>query len=51
MLNIVQLAMLAEVVNWLVFVIYVKYFREEDVSTICWVGICIMFIGVIVAYS
>lgn len=51
MLNIVQLAMLAEVVNWLVFIIYVKYFRQEDVSTTCWVGISIMFIGVIVAYS
>jgi uncharacterized protein (DUF486 family) len=51
MFNIVQVAMLAEILNWFVFILYVKYFRKDSsISSNSWLGLSIMFIGVLIAY-
>jgi uncharacterized protein (DUF486 family) len=51
MFSLVQLALIVEVVNWTVFLLYVKFVKKEDVSSNSWVGISVMALGVLIAYS
>ncbi len=51
MFSLVQLALIIEVVNWTVFLLYVKFVKKEEVTTNSWAGITVMALGVLLAYS
>ena len=50
--NLVQLAMMAEIINWIVFIIYVKVIRKNDeIGKNCWLGLMVMFFGILISYT
>ena len=50
--NLVQLAMMAEIINWIVFIIYVKMLRKDDeIGKNCWLGLMMMMFGILIAYT
>jgi uncharacterized protein (DUF486 family) len=51
MFDLVQLALIVEAVNWTVFLLYVKFVKKEEVTSNSWVGIAVMALGVLIAYS
>jgi len=50
MFSLFQLAILIEFISWSVFTLYILYVRKEEITKNCWIGLGIIFIGVVVAY-
>lgn len=46
-----QLGLLAELANWVVFLLYVAYVKKESFDWKCWVSITLITIAVIIGYS
>jgi uncharacterized protein (DUF486 family) len=48
--SIFQLSILIELINWTVFMFYIKYIRKEEVTLKGWIALLIIAIGVVVGY-
>jgi uncharacterized protein (DUF486 family) len=51
MFTIFQLGLLAELVNWVVFLTYLKFYRKEKIENKMWLSLGIMSIAIYIAYS
>lgn len=50
MFSIFQLGMLAEIINWIVFILYIKFVKDEEIVWKTWVSLSIMIIAILIAY-
>jgi len=50
MFSLFQLGMIAELINWLVFILYIKFVKNEEIVWKTWLSLSIMIIAIIVAY-
>ena len=48
--SIFQLSILIELINWTVFMVYIKYIRKEEVTLKGWIALLIMAVGVVIGY-
>jgi uncharacterized protein (DUF486 family) len=48
--SIFQLSILIELINWTVFIVYIKYIRKEEVTLKGWIALLIIAVGVVVGY-
>ena len=48
--SIFQLSILIELINWTVFMVYIKYIRKEEVTLKGWIALVIIAVGVVVGY-
>lgn len=48
--SIFQLSILIELINWTVFIVYIKYIRKEEITLKGWIALLIIAIGVVVGY-
>lgn len=46
-----QLGLLAELANWVVFLLYVSYVKKESFDWKCWISIILITIAVYIGYS
>lgn len=50
MFSLFQLGMIAELINWLVFILYIKFVKNEEIVWKTWLSLSIMIIAIIIAY-
>ena len=48
--SIFQLSILIELINWTVFMVYIKYIRKEEVTLKGWIALLIIAVGVVIGY-
>lgn len=48
--SIFQLSLLVELINWTVFILYIKYVRNEEVTQKSWLALVFIAIGVVIGY-
>lgn len=49
--NLIQIGIMIEIIGWVVFTIYVKFIRKEEINNNTWIGLGVMALGVFIAYS
>lgn len=50
MFSIFQLGMIAEIINWIVFILYIKFVKDEEIVWKTWVSLSIMIVAILIAY-
>lgn len=50
MFSLFQIGLLAEIINWIVFLAYIKLYQKEEIEPKMWFSLLIMSIAIYIAY-